>query len=154
MTLSVGSPAPEFEVTSSDGRPLKLADFRGKKNVVLYFYPQDFTTVCTRETCGFRDMYEDLKSKDTEVIGVSFDDDASHEKFREKHNVPFALVADTNKALADQYGAKSVLTSLFGKASRVTYVIDKNGKIAGVFKAELSASKHLDGVRDCLAKLS
>ncbi len=68
--------------------------------------------------------------------------------------MPLALVADTNKALADRYEAKSVMMSLFGKASRVTYVIDKNGKIAGVFKGELSASKHLDGVRDCLAKLS
>ena len=157
MTLKVGQIAPDFEVAGlvdGQSRPLKLSDFRGKKNVVLYFYPQDFTTVCTRETCGFRDMYEDLKSKDTEVIGVSFDDDASHEKFREKHHVPFALVADTNKALAERYDAKSIMSSLIGKASRVTYVIDKNGKIAGAFKAELSATKHLDGVRDCLAKLS
>jgi len=154
MTLTVGTPAPEFEVTSSDGRTLKLADFRGKKNVVLYFYPQDFTLVCTKETCGFRDMYEDLKSKDTEVIGVSFDDDKSHEAFREKHHVPFALVADTKKSLANTYEAKSVMSKLIGRPSRVTYVIDKTGKIAGVFKAELSASTHIEGVRDCLAKLS
>jgi thioredoxin-dependent peroxiredoxin len=154
MTLSVGTVAPEFEVVSSDGRALKLADFRGKKNVVLYFYPQDFTMVCTRETCGFRDMYEELKTKDTEVIGVSFDDDASHEAFREKHAVPFALVADTKKTLADQYEAKSLMTSLFGRPSRVTYVIDKDGKIAGVFQAELSAKTHVEGVRDCLARLS
>jgi peroxiredoxin Q/BCP len=154
MTLSIGTPAPEFEVTSSDGRALKLADFRGKKNVVLYFYPQDFTGVCTRETCGFRDMYEDLKSKDTEVIGVSFDDNESHEAFRKEHEVPFALVADVNKDLAKKYEATSLIRNLIGKASRVTYVIDKTGKIAGVFKAELSAGTHTGGVRDLLAKLS
>ena len=87
MTLASEHQAPDFDVISSDGRALKSADFRGKKNVVLYFYPQDFTAVCTRETCGFRDMYEDLKSQDTEVIGVSFDDDESHEKFRKEYNV-------------------------------------------------------------------
>lgn len=154
MTLAIGTQAPDFEVTSSDGRPLKLADFRGKKNVVIYFYPQDFTGVCTRETCGFRDMYEDLKSHDTEVIGVSFDDDTSHEKFRKEYNVQFALVADTNKDLARKYEATSFVRNLIGKASRVTYVIDKTGKIAGVFKAELSATTHTGGVRDLLAKLS
>ena len=154
MTLAIGTAAPDFEVTSSDGRALKLADFRGKKNVVIYFYPQDFTGVCTRETCGFRDMYEDLKSHDTEVIGVSFDDDTSHEKFRKEYNVEFALVADTNKDLARKYEATSFVRNLIGKASRVTYVIDKSGKIAGVFKAELSAATHTGGVRDLLAKLS
>jgi len=154
MTLAIGTQAPDFEVTSSDGRALKLADFRGKKNVVIYFYPQDFTGVCTRETCGFRDMYEDLKSKDTEVIGVSFDDDTSHEKFRKEYNVEFALVADTNKDLARKFEATSLLGKIIGKAARVTYVIDKNGKIAGFFKAELSAGTHVNGVRDLLAKLS
>ena len=76
MALKVGQQAPEFTVTAADGRALSLAEFRGKKNVVLYFYPADFTAVCTKETCGFRDSYEDLASKDTEVIGVSIDDDA------------------------------------------------------------------------------
>jgi peroxiredoxin Q/BCP len=154
MTLAIGTAAPDFEVTSSDGRALKLADFRGKKNIVIYFYPQDFTGVCTRETCGFRDMYEDLKSKDTEVIGVSFDDDTSHEKFRKEYKVEFALVADTNKELAKKFEATSMLGKIIGKAARVTYVIDKNGKIAGFFKAELSAGTHVNGVRDLLAKLS
>jgi peroxiredoxin Q/BCP len=154
MTLAIGTAAPDFEVTSSDGRALKLADFRGKKNIVIYFYPQDFTGVCTRETCGFRDMYEELASKDTEVIGVSFDDDKSHEAFRKEHSVPFALVADTQKDLAKKYEATSMLGKIIGKAGRVTYVIDKTGKIAGVFKAELSAGTHTNGVRDLLAKLS
>ncbi len=154
MPLSIGDTAPSFEVTSSDGKTLKLADFLGKKNVVLYFYPADFTMVCTRETCGFRDMYEDLASADTEVIGVSFDDDQSHEKFRKEHRVPFPLIADTSRSLAEAYGATSSLVAkLVGRASRITYLIDKKGKIAGVFKAELSAKTHVEGIREALKNL-
>jgi len=154
MALALGDKAPDFEVVSSDGKPLKLADFAGKKNVVLYFYPRDFTMVCTRETCGFRDMYETLASQDTEVIGVSFDDDRTHESFRKEHNVPFPLVADTSHTLAEAYGAAaSMFGKLLGRASRVTYLIDKNGKIAGIFKAELSAKTHVDGIREALARL-
>jgi thioredoxin-dependent peroxiredoxin len=154
MPLAPGDDAPAFEVTSSDGKPLNLADFRGRKNVVLYFYPRDFTMVCTRETCGFRDMYEDLASQDTEVIGVSFDDDATHESFRKEHHVPFPLVADTQHALAEAYGAtSSTIGKLLGRASRVTYLIDKGGKIAGIFKAELSAKTHVDGIREALQRL-
>lgn len=153
MTLAVGSTAPEFEATASDGRPVKLADLRGKKNVVLYFYPADFTLVCTRETCGFRDLYAELASKDTEIVGVSFDDNQKHEAFRREHAVPFPLLADTDRALASKYEATSAMSKLIGRAARVTYVIDKAGTIAGVFKAELSAKTHVDGVRDLLARL-
>lgn len=154
MTLSIGASAPDFDVTSSDKRELKLSAFQDKKNIVLYFYPQDFTSVCTRETCGFRDMYADLQGKDTEVIGVSFDDDETHERFRKEHEVPFALIADTKRELSTRYEAVGLLTKLIGRASRVTYVIDKKGKIAGVFKAEISAKTHVEGVRDLLARLS
>jgi peroxiredoxin Q/BCP len=154
MSLRVGQKAPDFEVTSSSGARLKLSDFLGKKNVVLYFYPKDFTLVCTRETCGFRDAYAELASKDTEVIGVSIDSDSSHEKFAAEYKVPFALVSDKDKSLAKSYDAISALRSLLGVIGRVTYVIDKKGEIAGVFDSELRASKHVDGVRDLIAKMS
>jgi thioredoxin-dependent peroxiredoxin len=148
MALKVGQPAPDFTVTAADGRELKLADFRGKKNVVLYFYPADFTAVCTKETCGFRDSYEDLASKDTEVIGVSVDDDASHRKFAEKYKVPFALVSDPQRALSEKFGATGGLLDLVMKKSRrITYVIDKQGVIKGVFQGELSADKHVKGAK-------
>jgi peroxiredoxin Q/BCP len=154
MTLAVGQKAPEFDVTSSSGKRLALSEMLGKKNVVLYFYPGDFTLVCTRETCGFRDAFEELASKDTEVIGISVDSNDSHEKFAKEYNVPFSLVSDENKALAKTYEAVGLLTSLIGRISRVTYVIDKNGLIAGVFKAELNATKHVDGVKDLIRKLA
>src|SRR5262249_59580196 len=98
--LKVGDTAPPFDVTSRDGKRLRLEDFRGKKQVVLYFYPKDNTPVCTAEACGFRDMYEDLVAADTEVIGVSVDDEASHRGFASRHRVPFPLVSDNDRTLA------------------------------------------------------
>jgi peroxiredoxin Q/BCP len=153
MSLTVGQKAPDFDVVSSSGKALKLGDFLGKKNVVLYFYPGDFTPICTKETCGLRDMYADLESQDTEVIGVSVDSNESHEKFAAEHNVPFALVSDENRELAKRYGATSFVQNLLGKAARKTYVIDKKGQIAGIFEGELSASKHVEGVRSAIKSL-
>jgi thioredoxin-dependent peroxiredoxin len=154
MSLRVGQKAPDFDVVSSSGKALKLKDFAGKKNVVLYFYPGDFTPICTKETCGFRDMYADLESKETEVIGVSVDSNDSHEKFAKEYKLEFALVSDGEKQLAKAYGATSFLRDILGKTARMTFVIDKKGEIAGIFQGELSASKHVDGVKDVIKKLS
>lgn len=158
MPLIVGQVAPDFDVVASDGRRLALADFTGKKNVVLYFYPGDFTPVCTKETCSFRDMYADLAGKDTEVIGVSVDDDASHAKFAAKYDVGFPLVADPKMQLARLYGVQDgplgLLRDLIKRMRRITYVIDKSGKIAGVFTGELQASKHTAGVQKLIDSLA
>ena len=146
--------APDFVVTSSDGRRIQLADFAGKKNVVLYFYPKDGTMVCTAEACGFRDMYEDLMAGDTEVIGVSTDTDDSHKAFTTRYGVPFPLIADVDKSLSAKYGATGGFRELLGGGvKRITYVIDKAGKIAGVFDSAIRAGQHLDGVKDTLARL-
>ncbi len=152
--VRVGDRAPDFDVVSSAGKRLKLAELVGKKNVVLYFYPADFTPVCTRETCGFRDAYAELSSQDTEVIGVSVDSDDTHRKFAEKYGIEFSLVSDETKSLARAYGATSLIRDLFGKTGRVTFVIDKTGTIAGVFRSELDAKKHVDGARELIQKLT
>lgn len=153
MPLRVGQKAPDFDVVSSAGKALRLADFAGKKNLVLYFYPGDFTPVCTKETCGFNALFDELQGDDTEVVGVSVDSDESHRKFSEKYGLKFDLVSDGDKELARKYEATSLIRDLLGKTSRVTYVIDKKGEIAGVFKGELSAKKHVDGARDLIKKL-
>lgn len=153
MALKVGEKAPDFEVTTSRGARVRLSDFAGKKNVVLYFYPADFTSVCTREGCGFRDLYGELASKDTEILGVSVDGDASHQKFADAHGIQFPLVSDPDLVLAHRYKAANFLHTLFGKTGRVTYVIDKKGEIAGVFDSLLFADRHLDGVRELVRKL-
>jgi peroxiredoxin Q/BCP len=153
MTLPIGSQAPAFDVTSSDGRHLVLDEFRGKKNVVLYFYPKDGTPVCTAEACGFRDIYDELVGDDTEVIGVSVDDDDSHGKFAAKHNVRFPLVADRDRKLVTAYQAVGGIARLLGGAKRVTYIIDKNGKIAAVFDSAFFAKQHVNGVKETIARL-
>ncbi len=154
MSLAAGQPAPDFDVVAADGRHLRLADLRGQKNVVLYFYPADFTAVCTRETCGFRDAYAELAGQDTEVVGISVDDDGSHRKFADKYQVTFPLVSDPDRTLARRYDAAGgLLHGLLGKTARVTYVIDKAGTIAAVFRGELSASKHVDGARATITRL-
>jgi peroxiredoxin Q/BCP len=151
--LQVGQQAPAFDAVASDGRRVTLEGFRGKKNVVLYFYPRDFTRGCTVEACSFRDMYEDLVSRDTEVIGVSLDSNDSHEKFAAKHKVPFPLVADADRSLAKSYEAIGALRGLLGIVKRITFVIDKRGKIAAILASEISIDKHVSGVQAALAKL-
>ncbi len=153
MSLSIGDTAPDFDLTASDGRKLRLAEFKGKKNVVLYFYPKDFTPVCTAEACGFRDNYTALQTLDTEVIGVSMDDDDSHGKFAQELHVPFALVSDPEKKLAISYGAFEGIRALFGKVKRITYVIDKQGKIAALFDSQLFAGNHVQGARKAIEAL-
>jgi peroxiredoxin Q/BCP len=139
--LQPGDTAPAFELPSQTGELVRLGDFRGRQNVVLYFYPKDNTPVCTREACAFRDSYEQFASKETAVIGVSSDSSASHEAFALKHNVPFPLLADVNGALQRAYGVGRVLGFM---PSRVTFVIDKKGVIRGVFSALFQAGKHVE----------
>jgi len=150
--------APSFELTASDGRKISSEGLRGQKNLVLYFYPADFTPVCTKETCGFRDAYQELSGQDTEVVGVSVDSTESHARFAEKYNVPFPLVSDEDQELARKFGVNQGLLGklhgLMGNTRRVTFVIDKTGTIAAIFAAELSASAHLDGAREAVARLS
>jgi peroxiredoxin Q/BCP len=157
MTLAIGTQAPEFDVVGHQAgaeRRLRLSDFRGKQIVVLYFYPRDFTPVCTQEACGFRDAYDELMSRDTEVIGVSVDDGGSHDRFATMHHVPFPLVADPDRKLARAYGATSLVRNLLGTTTRVTYVIDKAGKITAMFQSELFASQHVEGVKQAIAQLA
>lgn len=127
-----------------------MADFEGKKNVVLYFYPRDFTPGCTKEACSFRDAWDELEGKDTIIIGVSRDDDASHREFASKHRLPFPLVADESGEISRNFDVLGGLRGLLGMPKRVTYVIDKQGIIRGVFHHELRVQLHLDDVRTLL----
>jgi peroxiredoxin Q/BCP len=128
MPLRIGQKAPDFDVVSSAGKRLRLTELAGKKNLVLYFYPGDFTPVCTKETCGFNALFDELAGQDTEVVGVSVDSDESHRKFSEKYGLKIDLISDGDKELAKKYEATSLLRDLFGKTSRITYVIDKKGR--------------------------
>jgi len=125
----VGDKAPDFTVAASDGKAVHLQDYVGKGNIVLYFYPKDDTQGCTKEACGIRDSFDEFKGLNAIVFGVSFDSVDSHKKFIEKYKLPFVLLADTDKKVAKMYGAATDSNAV---ASRVTFVIDKQGKIAFV----------------------
>lgn len=156
MSLKVGDPAPDFDVTARCGGQdlrLSLASILAEKNLVLYFYPRDFTPVCTREACGFRDSYAALSSSDTEVVGVSVDDAATHDRFAREHQITFPLVPDPERTLARRYGATSRLRDVMGVSARLTFVIGKDGKIAGIFDSALRASQHVDGARNTIQRL-
>lgn len=156
MSLKVGDQAPEFAVTARQGgqnRELSLSAILAEKNLVLYFYPRDFTAVCTREACAFRDSYAELRSGDTEVVGVSVDDAASHDRFAREHRIDFPLVSDPERHLAALYGATSLLRDVLGVSARVTFVIDRTRRIVAVFDSALRASQHVDGARTAVRAL-
>ena len=137
LQLSVGDKAPEFTSPASTGKNISLKDFKGKKNVVLYFYPKDDTSGCTVEACGFRDAIKPIEQENTVVLGVSPDSVASHEKFIKKFDLPFILLADEDKKICENYGVwgeKNFMGRKYMGVNRVTFIINKEGKIAKIFE--------------------
>jgi peroxiredoxin Q/BCP len=134
--LSEGQKAPDFSANDQNGKTISLSDLAGK-NIILYFYPKDDTPGCTAEACSFRDNYESLLAEGIEVLGVSTDDEKSHLKFIGKHNLPFSLIADTEKKIVEAYGVW-VEKNMYGKkymgVARKTFVIDKNGMILKIIE--------------------
>ena len=148
--LKVGDKAPEFTLTDERGFLVSLKNFIGSKIVVLYFYPKDFTSGCTKEACSFRDDYHIYEEKGVEVIGVSLDSQESHKKFSEKHNLPFSLLSDNQKEVAKQYGVLGFGSML---TKRVTFIIDKKGKIARIFP-KVNIKKHSKEVLELINKIN
>jgi thioredoxin-dependent peroxiredoxin len=136
MSLKPGDLAPNFVGQDHAGETFQLADFKGKK-VVLYFYPKDDTPGCTAEACNLRDNYDLLLAKGYAVVGISSDNEKSHKKFKEKYNLPFPLIADTDKSIHESYGTwveKSMYGRKYMGTNRVTFVIDENGVIEEVIE--------------------
>src|SRR3989442_15584419 len=139
-TVQPGDTAPDFELPDDSGQTVRLSGFRGRKAVVLYFYPKDDTPGCTKEACTFRDQYQDFADAGAEVIGVSSDSSDSHARFPSKYHLPFRLVADRDGAVRKRYGVPATLGLLPG---RVTYVIDKQGTVRPVFNSQFQAAQHV-----------
>ena len=149
--IDQGTPAPDFELQSDSGETVKLSDFRGRP-VVLYFYPKDNTPGCTTEACEFRDAYDVFRERGAEVLGVSPDDVRSHEKFKQKHSLPFTLLADPSHEVAEAYGVwgeKKFAGKTYMGINRSTFVIDEEGKIASAMRG-IKPAGHAKEVLDAL----
>jgi peroxiredoxin Q/BCP len=146
----VGATAPPFEGIDQDGKTVKLSDFAGKKNVLLYFYPKDFTSGCTKEACGFRDRMGELQTNNVAVIGVSFDPAESHKKFIAQYDLNFTLLADSDGKIVEAYGAKMPMIKM---SKRVSFLIGADGKIIHVTNA-MNPQTHFDEMQAAIAGLN
>ena len=147
MGLQTGDEAPEFAAKDQNGNDVRLSDFKGKK-VILYFYPKDDTPGCTAQACNLRDNYESLLSQDFVVLGVSVDNEKSHQKFIKKYDLPFPLLADTDHTIVESYGVW-VEKSMYGKTymgtARTTFVIDEKGLISEIIQ-KVDTKNHTDQI--------
>lgn len=149
--LKEGDKAPDFTAKDDNGNNISLKDFRGKK-IVLYFYPKDNTSGCTKEACSFRDNMTRVKRKGSVVLGVSPDSEKSHTKFKEKFELNFPLIVDEDKKIVNAYGVwqeKSLYGRKFMGVVRTTFIIDENGKIAKIFP-KVKVEGHVDQVLEAL----
>jgi peroxiredoxin Q/BCP len=140
-----GETAPDFSLKDQNGNTVRLSDFKGKKAVVLYFYPKDDTPGCTKQACSFRDAIEDFMQLDAEVIGISSDKD--HRQFAEKYKLPFKLLSDYDSKVRKLYDVPATLGILPG---RVTYVIDKQGVVRKIYNNQFQAELHVEEARKAL----
>ena len=147
-----GKKAPDFSGKNQDGKPVKLSSFKTKKSIVLYFYPKDMTPGCTTEACDFRDQFKNFKN--TIIIGISADSSERHQKFIDKYNLPFELIADENKKICEKYGVwqeKKLYGKTFMGIVRTTFIIDKTGVIQKIFP-KVKVKGHVEEVLEILKK--
>jgi thioredoxin-dependent peroxiredoxin len=149
--IEEGKPAPDFELKTDTGDSVKLSDFRGKQ-VVLYFYPKDDTPGCTTQACGIRDVYGEFQKEGAVVLGVSPDNEKSHVKFKEKYELPFTLLADTDHTVSEEYGVwgeKKYMGRTYMGVERSTFVIDADGNVKRVMH-KVKPDSHADDVLETL----
>jgi peroxiredoxin Q/BCP len=150
--LEEGAMAPDFEMRDSNGKTTRLSDLRGKKSVVAYFYPKDFTPGCTMEATEFTQDYEKFKKAGIEIVGISPDSEESHTKFRDKMGIPYPLVADTENEVSRKYGVyglKQFMGREYMGVNRSTFLIDKTGRISKVFR-RVKPAGHTKEVLDAM----
>jgi thioredoxin-dependent peroxiredoxin len=149
MALKPGTPAPPFTLPSTSGQPFRLQDHAGKP-LILYFYPKDFTAVCTKEACGFRDEFGHFTGLGITVVGISRDDIPTHLRFKAQYNLPFELLADEAGTVSHQYSGK---VPLIGLSNRVTFLIDGAQQVRAVYSDFFAGQKHIDQMKAEVAAL-
>lgn len=155
MPLKEGTAAPALNLPAGDGKTVKLSDFKGKKNVVLYFYPKDNTPGCTQEACDFRDSFALVQKAGAVVLGVSADSAKAHEKFSAKYELPFPLLSDESTETLQKYGVwkeKSMYGKKFMGIERTTVLIDKEGKVRKIFP-KVKVQGHVSEVLQALKEI-
>lgn len=150
MAIQIGDKIPEFSLKDQNGNDFSITSFIGKKVLVIYFYPKDYTPGCTKEACSFRDSYEDFKSLGAEVIGISGDSAPRHQKFSKSYNLPFILLSDTGDKVRKRFGVPGNLFGLI--PGRVTYVVDKKGIVVLAFDS-MNASLHIRKAKETIEKI-
>lgn len=151
--IKEGNKAPDFTALDQDGKKVKLSSFKGKKNIALYFYPKDMTPGCTTQACDFRDQQKNFKS--TVILGVSIDSQERHQKFIEKHDLPFSLLADVDKKVVQKYGVwqeKKLYGKTFMGIVRSTFIIDKTGTVRKIF-VKVKVKNHIEEVLSAIKEL-
>ena len=154
MTLNPGNIAPNFTLKDAEGNSVQLSDWQGQW-VILYFYPRDNTPGCTKEACGFRDLYPDYQADNVVVVGISTDDAKSHQKFINKHDLPFPLLCDPDAEVAtlyESYGPKKFMGKEYEGIYRQSFIIDPSGNIAKIYR-KVKPANHAAEVRQDLMEL-
>jgi len=149
--IEVNSTIPSFELKDQHGNLFKLDSVVGKKNLVIYFYPKDDTPGCTKEACSFRDQFSDFEEADAMVIGVSGQSVESHLNFAQKYNLNYTLLSDEGNKVRNQFGVPKDFFGLL--PGRVTYVVNKEGKVVYMFNSQFKAEKHVEKALQILKKL-
>lgn len=152
--IEIGKKAPSFALPNAAGKKISLSDFKGKK-IVLYFYPKDMTSGCTKEACNFRDSLSMFKKIKTDVIGISIDSPESHKKFIEKYDLPFTLLSDVSKEVVEKYGVwkeKSMYGKKYMGIERTTFIIDEDGRIQKIFH-KVKVDGHVETVIEALKEI-
>jgi peroxiredoxin Q/BCP len=149
--ITIGTPAPDFELPDQHGALVRLSQYRGRNAVVVYFYPKDDTTGCTIEACRFRDDFDKFRVTGAEIIGISDDSSESHDRFVSKYQLPFTLLSDKGGGVRKLYGVKKTFGVIPG---RVTFVIDREGIVRHVFSSQSSPARHVEEALVALALLS
>lgn len=152
MPIELGDVIPHFTALDTYGKEFDTNKYIGKKPLVIYFYPKDNTLGCTAQACGFRDQYQDFTDLGAEVIGISSDTVDSHDTFAKRYKLPFVLLSDTDKKLRKLFGVPSGLMGML--PGRVTYVIDKEGKVVLIFDNGINATKHISVALEAIKKNS
>jgi peroxiredoxin Q/BCP len=151
--IKEGNKAPDFTALDQEGKKVKLSSFKGKKNIILYFYPKDMTPGCTTQACDFRDQQKNFKS--TIILGVSIDSQERHQKFIEKYDLPFTLLADIDKKVVQKYGVwqeKKLYGKTFMGIVRSTFIIDKTGTVRKKF-VKVRVKNHIEEVLNALKEI-